>query len=76
LAGPVSAFGVRYTWPLLWLGMRIEADIATPGAGATQHEALHALAATLQTDTPPAQAYQALIAAESARLNHRDEITA
>jgi DNA-binding CsgD family transcriptional regulator/tetratricopeptide (TPR) repeat protein len=78
LAGPVSGFGARYALPLLWLGMRIEADIATPDApaGATQHEALHALAASLQTDTPPAQAYQALIAAESARLHRRDEITA
>jgi DNA-binding CsgD family transcriptional regulator len=78
LAGPVSGFGVRYAWPLLWLGVRIEADIATPDApaGAAQHEALHALAATLQADTPPAQAYQALIAAESARLHRRDEITA
>ena len=78
LAGPISGFGVRYAWPLLWLGMRIEADIATHSgpAGAPQHEALHALAATLQTDTPPAQAYRALIAAESARLSRRDEITA
>jgi DNA-binding CsgD family transcriptional regulator/tetratricopeptide (TPR) repeat protein len=78
LAGPVTGFGTRYILPLLWLGMRVEADIAGSAApaGAAQHKALHALAAKLQTGTLPAQAYSALIAAESARLSRRDEITA
>jgi DNA-binding CsgD family transcriptional regulator/tetratricopeptide (TPR) repeat protein len=78
LDGPVTGFWVRYAWPLLWLGMRIEADIAatsTP-AGAQRREALHTQAAALQAGTPPAQAYKALIAAETARLSGQGEVAA
>jgi DNA-binding CsgD family transcriptional regulator/tetratricopeptide (TPR) repeat protein len=74
LAGPITALSVRYAWPLVWLGTRVEADLATgpgqPGA------ALRALAATIPATTPPARAYQALTAAEVARLEHRDEVAA
>ncbi|WP_426513550.1 helix-turn-helix transcriptional regulator [Dactylosporangium sp. McL0621] len=78
LAGPVTGFGVRYAWPLLWLGLRIEADAATPGAAdsARRRETLHALAGALRAGTPPARAYQSLIAAETARLDGRDEVGA
>jgi DNA-binding CsgD family transcriptional regulator len=72
---------VRYSWPLLWLGMRIEADTATATARfnsdiAGRRDALQNLANTLPASTPPAQAYQALIAAETARLDRTNEIAA
>jgi DNA-binding CsgD family transcriptional regulator len=75
---PITGGGVRYAWPLLWLGMRIEADTATATAPLSSDaaDALHNLAATLPASTPPAQAYQALIAAETARLDRTDEIAA
>jgi DNA-binding CsgD family transcriptional regulator/tetratricopeptide (TPR) repeat protein len=81
LEGPITGFGARYAWPLLWLGMRIEADAAAATAplaadAAQRRDALQALAATVPAATPPAQAYLALTAAETARLNHHNEITA
>jgi DNA-binding CsgD family transcriptional regulator/tetratricopeptide (TPR) repeat protein len=81
LDGPVTGQGVRYYWPLLWLGMRIEADAATATAPlssevADRRDALHRLAATIPASTTPAQAYQALIAAETARLDRAGEIVA
>jgi DNA-binding CsgD family transcriptional regulator/tetratricopeptide (TPR) repeat protein len=78
LDGPVTGFGVRYAWPLLWLGMRIEADIAATGTPGSTHgrEVLQTWAAAMQADTPPAQAYQALLAAEAARLSGHGEIAA
>jgi DNA-binding CsgD family transcriptional regulator/tetratricopeptide (TPR) repeat protein len=80
LDGPITGARVRYTWPILWLGMRIEADAAATDphdADAVQwREALRTLAVTLPALTPPAHAYQALIAAETARLDHRDSVTA
>ena len=75
-------WAARYTWPLVWLGMRIEADEAVrsrdrrepvPGPGAARHGVLSALAAGLPADTPTARAYQATFEAEQARfLGHDD----
>jgi len=81
LHGPTTGTYVRYIWPLVWLGMRIEADIATgtpaPDAEAGQRgESLRTLAATIPATTPPARAYRALVAAEAARLERDGEITA
>jgi DNA-binding CsgD family transcriptional regulator/tetratricopeptide (TPR) repeat protein len=81
LSGPMTGLAVRYGWPLVWLGMRIEADttaatVALSPDGAQRRDALLALAATIPVTTPPAQAYQALVAAETARLNHHDEVEA
>jgi DNA-binding CsgD family transcriptional regulator len=81
LDGPITGYVVRYAWPLLWLGMRIEADTGAVTAPlradvAGRRDALHALAATIPATTPPAHAYQALIAAETSRLNQHDEIAA
>jgi DNA-binding CsgD family transcriptional regulator/tetratricopeptide (TPR) repeat protein len=81
LSGPMTGLAVRYAWPLVWLGMRIEADATAVTAGlnpdvAQRRDALQALAATIPVTTPPAQAYQALAAAEAARLNHQDEVEA
>ena len=68
------SWSARYTWPLLWLGMRIEADDATRHrdrrepvpAELTERCALLAdIAAQVQTPAPSWEAYRELTAAES-----------
>jgi DNA-binding NarL/FixJ family response regulator len=55
----------RYRWPLVWLGLRVEAEAAQP---ATERlTALTGLAAKLPATTPQAVTYRALAAAEAAR---------
>jgi DNA-binding CsgD family transcriptional regulator len=65
--------------------MRIEADAAVREADlgsplepdvSRQRDALQALATTIAAATPPALAYQALTAAETARLQRGDEVAA
>ncbi|WP_432824703.1 helix-turn-helix transcriptional regulator [Dactylosporangium sp. CA-092794] len=77
LSQPMTGVYVRYIWPLLWLGMRIEADAAgTPRASAGAHRgALQALA-TIPSPTPPTLAYRALVAAEVARLDRSGGVAA
>jgi DNA-binding CsgD family transcriptional regulator len=60
----------RYAWQLVWVGLRIEAEAAAPAPDRVG--ALEALAAALPASTPPALAYRALAAAESARVQGRD----
>ena len=71
----------RYWWPVLWLGMRIEADEATrfrdtreevPARIAQRCEHLAGVAATMQTPGPPSQGYKALLAAEHQRAAGTD----
>jgi DNA-binding CsgD family transcriptional regulator/tetratricopeptide (TPR) repeat protein len=69
LDGPITELGVRYFWPLTWLGMRNEADA---GAGASVHVLLNT-AASLPATTAQARAYREMTAAEAARLDHRGE---
>jgi DNA-binding CsgD family transcriptional regulator/tetratricopeptide (TPR) repeat protein len=83
LRGPMTGSYVRYAWPLVWLGMRIEADIAATAAAqpetdpsAPERDRLQALARAIPTATPPALAYRALVDAETARLDRRDEVAA
>lgn len=81
LSGHITGSYIRYVWPLVWLGMRIEADIAAtaqPGTNAPAHDRdrLKALCGTIPAITPPALAYRALVDAEAARLDHRDEVAA
>jgi DNA-binding CsgD family transcriptional regulator len=76
---------LRYLWPLVWLGTRIEADAAEreadsgaepePDIGRHRDE-LRTLATTLPAKNPPARAYQALAAAETARMRRGDRVTA
>ena len=56
----------RYRWPLLWLGLRIEAEVAQPEPARTAslRSAAEALAATTRSE----QAYRALAKAEAARV--------
>jgi ATP/maltotriose-dependent transcriptional regulator MalT len=71
-----SPWGARYAWPLLWLGMRIEADDATrhrdrrepvPAEITDRCARLAGLAAEVQTPAPGWEAYRELTAAEHAR---------
>jgi DNA-binding NarL/FixJ family response regulator len=55
----------RYRWPLVWLGLRAEADVAEPDL--ERVGALVEVAATLPIETPTAHAHRALTAAEAAR---------
>jgi DNA-binding CsgD family transcriptional regulator len=82
LPGEAFVWAARYIWPLLWLGMRIEADEAlrardrrepVPGPSAARHRALAGLAADLPAVTPTARGYQALLQAEQARFLGQDD---
>ncbi|GAA5189780.1 LuxR family transcriptional regulator [Rugosimonospora acidiphila] len=97
---PFSATAMRYAWPLVWLGMRVQADIASAsgpvasGAAASggaasggaasggtatvcrRRDSLRTLAAAIPALAPPAVAYRALTAAETARLNRCGEVAA
>jgi ATP/maltotriose-dependent transcriptional regulator MalT len=55
----------RYRWPLIWFGLRIEAEARSADADAVG--ALRAAADEIPATQPPARAYQALTAAELAR---------
>jgi DNA-binding CsgD family transcriptional regulator len=75
LKGEIEGIRLRYTWPLVWLAMRVEADLAgaagsTPATAGEEDRthALRRLAAQLPARTPPARAYRALALAEAARL--------
>jgi len=72
----------RYTWPLLWLGMRIEADDATcsrdrrealPDISSERCRDLVRLSGELAALTPPARGYRALFTAEHARVSGTDD---
>ena len=71
-----SPWAARYAWPLLWLGMRIEADAATrhrdrreplPAEITDRCARLAALAAQVQAPAPAWGAYRELTGAEHAR---------
>ncbi len=55
----------RYRWPLVWLGLRVEAEAGEPDRGRVA--ALRALAGALPGRTPAARAYRALALAETRR---------
>jgi DNA-binding CsgD family transcriptional regulator len=76
---------VRYAWPLVWLGMRVEADEATrcrdrreevPAQTARRCEDLAWTAAQLATPAPPWRGYQALVSAEHARAAGTEQAAA
>ncbi|MGH3246377.1 MAG: LuxR C-terminal-related transcriptional regulator, partial [Trebonia sp.] len=76
-----SPWGARYGWPLLWLGMRIEADDATrhrdrreplPPEITERCARLAGLAAQVQTPAPSWEAYRELTTAEHARAKGAD----
>ncbi len=71
-----STWAARYAWPLLWLGMRIEADAATrhrdrreplPAEISDRCARLAALAAQVQAPAQAWEAYRELTSAEYAR---------
>ena len=76
LAAAALPESARFTWPLLWLGMRTEADEATrsrdrregvPAAVAERCAELAQVAARLTRPAAPAHGYLALLAAEQQR---------
>jgi len=54
----------RYSWQLVWQGLRVEAEASEPAP--ERVAALTAMAGALSATTPPALAYRALAAAEFA----------
>ncbi len=66
LASDPEGWNSRYGWPLLWLGMRVEAESGEPDADRVA--ALAALADAFPVPTAELAAYRALTAAERARL--------
>jgi DNA-binding NarL/FixJ family response regulator len=60
----------RYDWQLVWLGLRVEAEASE--AERDRVATLEALSRELPATTPPALAYRALAAAESARVAGRE----
>jgi DNA-binding CsgD family transcriptional regulator/tetratricopeptide (TPR) repeat protein len=81
LGGP-AAYGARYAWPLVWLGMRIEADEASlararrqpvPEASQGRVDELAAIAGELSPRTPATRGHQAMTAAEQARAAGTDD---
>jgi DNA-binding CsgD family transcriptional regulator/tetratricopeptide (TPR) repeat protein len=82
LTGLPVSWAARYAWPLVWLGLRIEADEATrsrdrreaiPASVAQRSAELAGLAAQLPIPAPPSRGYQALAVAERARADGIDE---
>jgi len=76
-----SEWGARYAWPLLWLGMRLEADDATrhrdrhepvPGDLTARCAALARVAAGLRVPSASCAAYRELVAAERSRATGQD----
>jgi ATP/maltotriose-dependent transcriptional regulator MalT len=66
----------RYVWPLLWLALRVEADLATlmrdrhepsPEGQVQRIAEFDRRGAQLETETPAARGYRVLTAAERAR---------
>jgi DNA-binding CsgD family transcriptional regulator len=55
----------RYTWPLVWTGLRVEAELGDADGAA----ALADRAARLPAETPAGRGYRALAAAEVARAS-------
>ena len=85
LADAVPPEAARFAWPLLWLGMRVEADEATgfrdrreevPAEVASRCITLSGAAAHLAVPAMPARGYQALLAAEQQRAAGTDDATA
>jgi ATP/maltotriose-dependent transcriptional regulator MalT len=64
-SGADESLSERYRWPLIWFGLRIEAETREPGPDRVA--ALRAAASELTASQAPARAYQALSAAELAR---------
>jgi DNA-binding CsgD family transcriptional regulator/tetratricopeptide (TPR) repeat protein len=73
LLGHQEAMLGRYTWPLAWLGLRVEADLAETGAADPARVAELVDAAASYSTVPPAMhAFSRLAAAEAARASGAD----
>jgi DNA-binding NarL/FixJ family response regulator len=70
LEGNPNDLRERYWWPLVWLGLRVEAEAPEPSA--ERVAALTDVAAGMPVRTPPSRTYRALAAAEAARARGAD----
>jgi DNA-binding CsgD family transcriptional regulator len=70
LAGEPERWLPRYAWPLVALGLRVEADAATRAAASYERaDALAQFAGRLAAETPAARAHRLLTAAERRRVD-------
>jgi DNA-binding CsgD family transcriptional regulator len=85
LDGGTEDWQARYTWPVLWAAMRVEAEEAirardrrqaVPPQLAERCARLAAIARQLVVPAPPWQGYRALVAAEQARAAGDGEVAA
>jgi DNA-binding CsgD family transcriptional regulator len=69
----ITAWSTRYAWPLLWLGLRIDADAAELARDRRSPvtpllaDQVHRLDAVLHVSSPATAAYRAMVHAEAAR---------
>jgi ATP/maltotriose-dependent transcriptional regulator MalT len=82
LTGVTLAWGARYSWPLLWLAMRVEADETVrsrdrreqvPAESGCRRAEITQIAADLAAPVPSSRGYQALVAAENTRAGRTGE---
>jgi DNA-binding CsgD family transcriptional regulator/tetratricopeptide (TPR) repeat protein len=85
LAGGIDDWQARYAWPVLWAGMRVEAEEAirardrrqsVPPQVAERCAGLAAIADQMVAPAPPWRGYRALVAAERARAAGTGEVPA
>jgi DNA-binding CsgD family transcriptional regulator len=76
------AWGARYSWPLLWLAMRVEADESVrsrdrreqvPAESGCRRAEITQIAADLAAPVPSSRGYRALVAAENTRVGGTGE---
>lgn len=65
LTGDLARLSQRYTWPLLWAGLRAEADLRAAGGSGEIAAPLRDALATMPTTTPPTEAYSLMARAEA-----------
>jgi DNA-binding CsgD family transcriptional regulator len=65
----VNRLSQRYLWPLVWAGLRAEADLRAAGGTAGIAPELQTALAELPAETAPTKAYQFMAQAEAARIS-------
>jgi DNA-binding CsgD family transcriptional regulator/tetratricopeptide (TPR) repeat protein len=68
LTDDISRLSQRYIWPLVWAGLRAEADLLGCDGAREAAPELHAALARLPAETAPTRGYQLWARAEAARV--------
>lgn len=82
LGDSLTRWAARYSWPLLWAGVLVEADLAVAARdrrvddaeSATRAVGWEKLSAAMVASTPATRGYQVLVEAERARAAGSDEV--